>query len=222
MLHTTFSKCHEAGACPEGYRKLAKALGGVDKYGKDKPIPLAVIIESNGLADALWTLRCTVEPLEVTEKILLEFACRCAEHVLHFFEDKYPDDKRPREAIEAARAYAEGRGSAARAAAWAAAEAAWAAAEAAWADAEAAWADAEAAAWADAEAAWADAEAAWADAEAAAWAAEAAGAAARAAAEAAAWAAGAAAEAAAWAAEADAEAAEQEWQKQTFLELLSQ
>jgi hypothetical protein len=173
MLHTTFKLAHESGACTEGYRKLAKHLGGVDNYGEDKPIPLAVIIESNGLADALWTLRCTVEPLEVTEKILIEFACRCAEHVLVNYEKLYPDDKRPREAIEAARAYAEGRGSAAEAAARAAEaaeaaraaeadEAAWAAAEAA---AEAARAAAEAAAEAAGAAAWAAwaARAAWAD-----------------------------------------------------------
>jgi hypothetical protein len=194
MLNTTFSKCHEAGACPEGYRKLAKALGGVDKYGKDTPIPLSKIVESNGLLDAIWTLRCTLEP---SENIQIEFACRCAEHVLHFYEDKYPDDKRPREAIEAARAYAEGRGSAAEAA-----EAAEAAAWAAWA-AEAA-------------------EATWAAAEAAAWAARAAEAAEAAEAT---WAAGDAAGAAAGAAraaEAAARADEREWQKQTFLELLNQ
>ena len=101
MLNTTFNKCHEAGACPEGYRKLAKALGGVDKYGKDTPIPLSKIVESNGLLDAIWTLRCTLEP---SENIQIEFACRCAEHVLHFYEDKYPDDNRPRKAIEKARA----------------------------------------------------------------------------------------------------------------------
>ena len=35
------------------------------------------------------------------------FAADCAEHVLHFFEDRYPTDDRPRKAIEAARAYAE-------------------------------------------------------------------------------------------------------------------
>jgi hypothetical protein len=169
MLHTTFKLAHESGACTEGYRKLAKHLGGVDKYGKDTPIPLSKIIESNGLLDAIWTLRCTVEPLEVTEKILIEFACRCAEHVLVNYEKLYPDDKRPREAIEAARAYAEGRGSAARAAR-AAAEAAEAARAAAWAAAWAAEAAAEAAR--AAEAAEAAEAADWA-AEATAWAAEA-------------------------------------------------
>ena len=37
------------------------------------------------------------------------FAADCAEHVLHHFEDRYPDDDRPRKAIAATRDYAEGR-----------------------------------------------------------------------------------------------------------------
>jgi len=36
------------------------------------------------------------------------FACDCAEHVLHFFKEKYPEDKRPAEAIEVVRAYTRG------------------------------------------------------------------------------------------------------------------
>ena len=100
MLHTTFNKLHEFGACTEGYRKLAKYLDGVAKYGKNTPIPLDKIIESNGLMDTIWTLRATTES---SENLLIEFACRCAEHILHFYEDKYPDDNLPRLAIEAAR-----------------------------------------------------------------------------------------------------------------------
>jgi len=55
------------------------------------------------------------------------FACDCADHVLHFFEDKYPNDKRPREAIGAGRKFAKGEITAAAGdAAWAAArDAAW-------------------------------------------------------------------------------------------------
>jgi len=115
--------------------------------------------------------------------VLVEFSCRQAEGVLHIYEEKYPDDNRPRKAIEAARAYQRGEIgkdqldaalAAAGAAAWAAAgAAAWAAAGAAARDA--AWAAAGGAAWAAArDAAWA---AAWAAARDAAWAA--AGAAAR-------------------------------------------
>jgi hypothetical protein len=55
----------------------------------------------------------------------LLFAADCAEHVLHLYERDYPDDKRPRAAIEATRAYARGE---IAVAAWAAArDAAWAA-----------------------------------------------------------------------------------------------
>jgi hypothetical protein len=59
------------------------------------------------------------------------FAADCAEDVLPIFEREYPDDDRPRKAIEAARAYARGEIDAAARAAEAAAEAAEAAAEAA-------------------------------------------------------------------------------------------
>ena len=37
-----------------------------------------------------------------------KFACDCADRVLYLFEDDYPDDKRPRTAIEVARRYAQG------------------------------------------------------------------------------------------------------------------
>ena len=98
-----------------------------------------------------------------TEQNLRLFACDCAEDVLHFFEDKSPDDLRPRNAIETSRRYANGESTreelnAARDAAWDAAWAAtWAAAWAAtWAAArDAAWDTAQAATWAAArDAAW--------------------------------------------------------------------
>ena len=73
------------------------------------------------------------------------FACDCAERVLPIYEKRYPDDNRPRHAIEVARLYADGKATeeelaAARAAAWDAARAA--ARDAAWAaarDAEIKW-----------------------------------------------------------------------------------
>ena len=74
------------------------------------------------------------------------FACDCAEQSLQYFENEYPDDKRPRETIETARKFAIGAATcdelaAARAAARDAARAA--ARDAAW---DAAWAAAWAAA----------------------------------------------------------------------------
>ena len=65
------------------------------------------------------------------------FACDCAEQALPIYEKDYPDDKRPRKAVETARLFAEGKatqkeldaaryaaGTAARTAAWYAARAA--------------------------------------------------------------------------------------------------
>ena len=85
------------------------------------------------------------------EFVAREFACQCAEHTLHFFEDKYPNDKRPREAIAVARRYGADTSSEASAARRAARSAAWSAAEsAAWSAAGSA---AESAAWSAAESA---------------------------------------------------------------------
>jgi hypothetical protein len=175
------------------------------------------------------TCRLTRECTGWNERTARLFACDCAEHVLSLYEAKYPDDDRPRKAIEVARRYAEGTATreelaaardAAREAAWAAAgaarEAAWAARDAAEAAREAAGDAARAATLA---AALDAAEAARAASLAAVWAA--AGAAAGAAAE---DAAGAAWEAA-WAAEgaaagAAARAAEQQWQVERLGEIL--
>ena len=79
------------------------------------------------------------------------FACDCAEHVLPIYEQDYPDDNRPRHAIEVARRYANGEATvqeltAARDAAWDAGPAAkdgWDATRPAW---DATWAAAWAAA----------------------------------------------------------------------------
>ena len=129
MLNTTFRKLAEAGACASGYKKLARFLGGVKAYGEDTPIPLDKVLDSNGLDDALWTLRCTIgiNP----ENFIIEFACRCAEHVLPTYEVFYPNDRRPRLAIESARKCIIDKSSAAWSAAWSAASAAESAARSA-------------------------------------------------------------------------------------------
>jgi len=152
-----------------------------------------------------------VRELHWDAKIARLFACDCAERVLPLFEARFPDDKRPRNAIETARRFVNRVTARDRlAAAWDAAQAA------AWA----AWAAARAAAWAAWTARAAAGEAAW-DARAAAWAAGAAGAAARAAGAAgaaeAAWTAWTAAQAAAGEAAGD---AERRWQTKRLFEYL--
>lgn len=45
---------------------------------------------------------------KLDKRILAIWATDCAEHVLYYFEKKYPKDDRPRKAIEAGRAWARG------------------------------------------------------------------------------------------------------------------
>jgi hypothetical protein len=207
VLTTTFKLAKEAGACVRSYKKYAYHIGGVRKYGQDTPINLTDIAEVCGIQDALWVL-CCVQEFEESKRLARLLAADFAEHVLHFYEEKYPEDDRPRKAVEAARQYAQGEieAAASDAAAWAARAAALdAASAAAW---DAAWAARAAASDAARDAAWAAAWAARAAARDAAWAAS----------DAAAWAARAAASDAARDAARD---AEKEWQKQRFIKVLS-
>ena len=55
------------------------------------------------------TCRLTRECTGWNERTARLFACDCAEHVLSLYEAQYPDDGRPRKAIEIARRYAEGK-----------------------------------------------------------------------------------------------------------------
>ena len=101
MLHITFNSIKAEEACDYGYNTLANYLGGDSNYGMDKPISLLTCLESNTLDDVIRALRATLEDSKEFSK---QFAIACAEHVLPIFEEKYPEDKRPREALEAAKA----------------------------------------------------------------------------------------------------------------------
>ena len=149
--------------------------------------PLQILTKQDGIwsdvppEDRFWAvLRSEVLP----DELMRLFACWCAEQSLDLFESKYPDDKRPRRAVEATRLFVAGKrgkeelraadaaaDAAAYAAADAAAAAAYAAAANAYAAAYAATYAADAAAYAAADAAAAAAYAAAANAYAAAYAA---------------------------------------------------
>ncbi len=70
-LTTTFNKLKLAGACGQtkgsgkGYDKLADYLVSASDYGKDKPINLLTILESNGVDDCLWCLKATIEDSKI-------------------------------------------------------------------------------------------------------------------------------------------------------------
>ena len=114
------------------------------------PGPIACLVELGGTiiphGDDKFAAssRKLLAAVDVSKELRL-FAADCAEHVIHLFEREYPNDDRPRKAIEATRAYADGEIDG---------DAAWATAEAAWATARDA---ARAAAWAAAR----DAEREW-------------------------------------------------------------
>lgn len=166
MLTTTLTLLRQKKACADGYKRLLHHLGGAKLHGANTPIPLTVVLDSNGLADAVWYLRAVpLDEIEQRDQLARLFACGCAERVLANYEALYPSDKRPRDCINTAKRFALGTATVEeRNAAWSAAEsaarsAAWSVAEstvwsAAW---TAVWSAAESAAWS---AAWSAAQSA--------------------------------------------------------------
>ena len=126
MLTTTLNRIREHNPCADGWEKLLKHLGKTK--ADDEPLPFSVILDSNGLDDALWCCRTAPE----YDKQWRMFAVWCARQVQHLMTDT-----RSLNALVVAEKYASGQATgeelaAARAAAWAAArDAAWAAARAA-------------------------------------------------------------------------------------------
>ena len=82
MLHTTLAILRQFHACNSGYRTLRNSLPA--DIADDHPITLLHILESNGINDAIWALRATVEP--TGKDMARELACRAAERVLPIFE----------------------------------------------------------------------------------------------------------------------------------------
>jgi len=149
MITITLNKMLEHRPCKGGWRKLLKHLGKTK--ADDELFPFRTIVESNGLYDAIWALRCLEDP--GPSRLL---AIAYAHEVVHLMRDD-----RSVELVKIAHLYAYGEADAVTmAAARAAGYAAWDAAGAAAGAAEdaaraAAWAAegavedaAEAAAWA--------------------------------------------------------------------------
>ena len=104
-MYVTLNKLKEWNVCADGYKDVLEHVG-LD-YGKDKPINLSTILKSNDFADTMWC----VDNMELTpdqERDFRLLACGYADRVLPIFEKTYPDDDRPRLAIEAAKQFANG------------------------------------------------------------------------------------------------------------------
>jgi hypothetical protein len=94
--------------CTIGWKKFT------DSYGNNLPEITTVrhILKSNGVSDTLWVLDRLPEAEASLSKLRLMFAkgaIRHAERALPIFEAKFPEDKRPRLAIEAAKSFLKGR-----------------------------------------------------------------------------------------------------------------
>ena len=127
-MKTTLNKIRSHEPCADGWAKLLRHLGKTQ--ADDEPLALAVILESNGLDDALWCLRA-VDGHEREKRL---YAVWCARRVQHLLTDP-----RSVAALDVAARYANGQATyeelAAAREAWEA-WAAWdAASDAAW-DAE--------------------------------------------------------------------------------------
>jgi len=113
VIATTLNEIRKHRPCEKGWKDLLKHLG--EKQADDEPLPFLTILESNGIDDCLWALRCRPD----LENLWRHFAVDCAERVVHLMEDQ-----RSRDALIVARKHALGEATnaelvAASAAAWA-------------------------------------------------------------------------------------------------------
>lgn len=90
------------GACLSGLVRFARTHG-------DKEIMFSECVksESNSISDYFWFIE-QQELSDCQNHDLKLIAIEFAERVLHIFESKYPQDRRPRKAIEAAKLYLSG------------------------------------------------------------------------------------------------------------------
>ena len=100
IIYTTLKQIRAHSPCEDGYKKLCKYLGGIEKYGEDTPVTFKQIYDSNGYDDTLWCLR-TVD--EKWFPLWRHFACDAADDVRHLMIDD-----RSLNAIDVARRFADG------------------------------------------------------------------------------------------------------------------
>ena len=86
MICTTLNRIREHDPCVEGWKKLLQHLGKTK--ADDEPLPFSVIVESNGIKDALWA--CRTVPEHDREWRL--FAVWCARQVQHLITDQRSHD----------------------------------------------------------------------------------------------------------------------------------
>ena len=103
-LTTTLNKIRACSPCGAGWQTLLKHVG--KDFNPDAEINLLTVLESNGVADMLWALRAIDQD---SKRIASQLAIEFAEQALPIFETRRPNDTRPRDAIQAARDYLDGK-----------------------------------------------------------------------------------------------------------------
>lgn len=103
MPTTNFLELYDEWTCPS-LKKLTAYLGGIHKYGADTPITLLQILDSNGLDEALWTLRICDKSKELSWRILFDYL----RHALCFYEIFFPEDPEPHYALYILERYVKG------------------------------------------------------------------------------------------------------------------
>jgi hypothetical protein len=95
-MEITIGFLHQKGACKGSYKWVVenKLIGLEHEEFIDK------LMKNNRFSDANWLI---TKLFDETQGV--KYAIFAAEQVIDIFEKKYPDDKRPRKAIEAAKDY---------------------------------------------------------------------------------------------------------------------
>ena len=114
-FEVTLKDLRQASACYSGYNKVVRSIQGVPFTEEDEeresyihhahkePVPIISILETNGLDDAIWALRC----VKNADRDIRLFGVWCARQVQHLMEDQRSCD-----ALDVAERFANGKASA--------------------------------------------------------------------------------------------------------------
>lgn len=82
QITTTLNEIRRDNPCEDGWRKLLHHLGKTK--ADDEPFPMSVILDSNGLDDCLWALRCRPD----FSSLWRLYAVDCARQVQSLMKDQ--------------------------------------------------------------------------------------------------------------------------------------
>jgi predicted DNA binding protein len=114
-MKTTLRELLEKDACKSGIENLVRdevdqfydGEWNIEEMGKVFDMDKVILLHEctdNTISDLTWAIQKTQDETEA-KKLLVTFSVWCAESVIDVFEKRYPEDDRPRKAIEAAKTY---------------------------------------------------------------------------------------------------------------------